>query len=97
MQACDGRHSWPNQKWKLVGNTLQNQGYCLDVTNGNIADGTGLQLWTCSEDSPNQQWVFQGDEFLQFPNSTITLSDTNQCVDLTDGSINNSAQVSTNA
>ncbi|KAJ7654915.1 ricin B lectin domain-containing protein [Mycena rosella] len=52
---------------------------CLDVTGGVNADGTKLQIWTCSG-GPNQQWVNTLD-------GTFQWSGTNKCVDLTDGKI----------
>ncbi|KAK1218100.1 hypothetical protein PQX77_019231 [Marasmius sp. AFHP31] len=34
---------------------------CIDITNGNIADGNQLQIWTCvgGAGSPNQKWSGQ--------------------------------------
>jgi hypothetical protein len=31
---------------------------CLDVTDGNGTDGTWLQIWTCYNGNPNQQWQY---------------------------------------
>lgn len=35
-------------------------GFCIDVTNGNPADGNPLQGWQCYADNPNQQWAWGG-------------------------------------
>ncbi|KAJ7676736.1 hypothetical protein DFH06DRAFT_1168908 [Mycena polygramma] len=68
-----------SQSWTIssTGNTLQLFGTkCLDVTNGATADGTKLQIWTCSG-GPNQNWVISG--------NTIQWSGHSDCVDLTNG------------
>ncbi|KAJ6475969.1 hypothetical protein C8R47DRAFT_1141883 [Mycena vitilis] len=68
-----------SQSWTIssTGNTLQLFGTkCLDVTNGATADGTKLQIWTCSG-GPNQNWVTSG--------NTIQWSGHSDCVDLTNG------------
>ncbi len=31
---------------------------CLDVTDGKNADGTKMQIWTCSTNNPNQKWDY---------------------------------------
>ncbi|KAJ6578663.1 ricin B lectin domain-containing protein [Mycena vulgaris] len=53
---------------------------CLDVTGGVNADGTKLQIWTCSASNKNQQWISVGDNTLQW-------AGTNKCIDLTGGKI----------
>ena len=38
-----------------------NSAKCLDVVDGNNADGTLVQIWDCVENSANQQWYYTGD------------------------------------
>ncbi|KAG7088985.1 hypothetical protein E1B28_012931 [Marasmius oreades] len=58
---------------------------CLDVIDGNNADGTKLQIWTCVPGSTNQL-------FIPFADS-IQWAGTNKCIDLTDGNISNGNQL----
>ncbi|KAJ7708044.1 ricin B lectin domain-containing protein [Mycena rosella] len=53
---------------------------CIDVTNGVNADGTKLQIWTCSEGNNNQLWTSLNDFTFQW-------SGTNKCIDLSDSKI----------
>ncbi|KAH6891604.1 ricin B lectin domain-containing protein [Coprinopsis sp. MPI-PUGE-AT-0042] len=32
---------------------------CLDLTDGNTADGTPIQIWECDRPNPNQHWQLQ--------------------------------------
>ena len=51
---------------------------CLDLTDGNTAEGTVVQVWDCAEEgtNSNQQWTFNSD-------GTITLaSDTTVALQL---------------
>ncbi|KAF8202645.1 ricin B lectin domain-containing protein, partial [Mycena galopus ATCC 62051] len=67
-----------SQAWTISGSTLQIYGdKCLDVTGGLDADGTLLQVWTCTTADSNQQWTLSG--------NTIQWSGTSECVDLTSG------------
>jgi Ricin-type beta-trefoil lectin domain-like len=34
-------------------------GLCLDLTDGNTANGNRLQTWTCSDNNSNQLWSHQ--------------------------------------
>ena len=36
---------------------LQNQGQCLDLTNGSTADGNIMQIWACTSNDNNQVWT----------------------------------------
>ena len=36
---------------------LQNQGQCLDLTNGDSTDGTVMQIWACTSNDNNQVWT----------------------------------------
>ncbi|KAJ7081191.1 ricin B lectin domain-containing protein [Mycena belliarum] len=64
---------------KIVGNK------CIDVKDGKNADGTKLQIWTCSG-GPNQQFVGRLDGSFQWAGS-------NKCIDLTDGRITDGTQL----
>ncbi|KAJ7466133.1 ricin B lectin domain-containing protein [Mycena galericulata] len=67
-----------SQSWILSGSTLQIFGnMCLDVKNGATADGTQLQVWTCTEGDTNQQWTVSED--------TIKWNEESSCLDLTNG------------
>ncbi|KAG7087986.1 hypothetical protein E1B28_012025 [Marasmius oreades] len=59
---------------------------CLDVTGGVNADGTKLQIFTCTTGNTNQLWLNFGDHTFQW-------SGTNKCVDLTDTNTNNGNQL----
>jgi hypothetical protein len=50
------------------------------VKDGVNADGTKLQIWSCVENSKNQQWISVTD-------GTFQWSGTNKCTDPTDGKI----------
>ncbi|KAJ7128430.1 ricin B lectin domain-containing protein, partial [Mycena epipterygia] len=69
-----------SQSWTISGSTLQIFGNkCLDVTGGASADGTQMQIWTCTGGDTNQQWTFSG--------STIQWSGLSSCLDLTGGTV----------
>ena len=36
---------------------LQNQGQCLDLTNGSSGDGNVMQIWACTSGNTNQVWT----------------------------------------
>ncbi|KAF9261579.1 hypothetical protein L218DRAFT_905355 [Marasmius fiardii PR-910] len=59
---------------------------CLDVKDGSNADGTRLQLWTCTEGNANQQWINAGAYSFQWVG-------TDKCIDLPDGSIIDGTQL----
>ena len=47
------------QQWTFTGGSVQTTGNkCLDVTGGNTANGTQLQIWTCFSNNPNQQFGY---------------------------------------
>ena len=47
------------QKWAFTeGSVKIFENKCLDVTGGNKADGTKLQILTCVADDPNQQFSY---------------------------------------
>ncbi|KAF8988780.1 ricin B lectin domain-containing protein [Cyathus striatus] len=50
----------PAQEWFLTADNriaLLNQGQCLDVPNGNLADGTQVQIFQCTDNDANQVWL----------------------------------------
>ncbi|KAJ7138238.1 ricin B lectin domain-containing protein, partial [Mycena epipterygia] len=59
---------------------------CLDVPNGNDANGQKLQIWTCAAGNTNQMWIPQ-------PGNGITWSGKDKCVDLTDGNLTDGNQI----
>ncbi|KAJ7080228.1 ricin B lectin domain-containing protein, partial [Mycena epipterygia] len=68
------------QSWTVSGSTLQVFGNkCLDVTGGATADGTQMQIWTCTGGDTNQEWALSG--------NTIQWSGHSSCLDLTGGSV----------
>ncbi|KAG9095175.1 hypothetical protein FS749_010930 [Ceratobasidium sp. UAMH 11750] len=74
------------QKWTFAGGSSGNiklyGDKCLDVVNGQNVDGAKLQIWTCGNNNPNQNWYYTGDNHLSWKNH-------GKCVDLTGGSMNN--------
>ncbi|KAG5643085.1 hypothetical protein DXG03_001580 [Asterophora parasitica] len=68
-----------NQKWTFSGGTVKIfSNKCLDVTGGSTADGTKLQIWTCSANNANQQFAYTRDNRLAWTNR-------GKCVDLSSG------------
>jgi hypothetical protein len=66
-----------SQFWNVSGSSVQVFGnMCLDVTGGSAANGTPLQIWTCTEGDTNQFWTLSG-SIIRWEGS---------CLDLTDGS-----------
>lgn len=78
LQTCNGA---AEQKWTFGDGTIKAFGNkCLDVTDGSTADGTKLQVWTCSSGNTNQRFTYS------FWDMTLKWTNTNMCLDLTDGS-----------
>ncbi|KAF7364548.1 hypothetical protein MVEN_00323800 [Mycena venus] len=70
------------QSWTVAGAALQIfDNKCLDVTGGSAADGTKMQIWTCTGGNTNQAWSLTG--------STIQWSAHSSCLDLTSGNVTN--------
>ena len=86
LQTCTGADS---QKWTFDSGSVKVFGSkCLDVVNGQNADGTKLQIWTCSSNqNPNQQFFYTGDYRLTWTNH-------GKCTDLPNGSLNDGNRVS---
>ncbi|KAF7301171.1 hypothetical protein MIND_00681600 [Mycena indigotica] len=67
-----------SQSWTISGNLLQIFGTrCLTVPPGSSADGTKLQISTCTNGNTNQQWIISG--------NTLQWSGHSSCLDLTNG------------
>lgn len=83
IDDCSGGAS---QSWTIAGSIIQLYGSkCLDVTDGTAADGTKMQIWTCSTNNPNQQWAISG--------NTVQWSGSSFCLDNTAGVLTNGNQV----
>ena len=50
--------------------------FCLDIKNGGTANGTQVQIWTCTGGSSNQTWTLSGSEIK---------ASNGKCLDLTGG------------
>ncbi|TFK22300.1 hypothetical protein FA15DRAFT_671682 [Coprinopsis marcescibilis] len=85
---CNGTQA---QKWviKRGGQQIKVSGttYCLDA-GSNPASGVGMKIWQCFDNLPAQQWIYTSD-------NTIRLASTNQCLDLTGGSLANGNPIQT--
>ncbi|CAK5270007.1 unnamed protein product [Mycena citricolor] len=88
LETCDTTNNPANENWELGFFTKFDAGpqpikvfgdKCIDVTDGVVANGTKLQIWTCVDGSANQQWISVKD-------STLRLNGTNMCIDWTGGS-----------
>ncbi|KAJ7247882.1 ricin B lectin domain-containing protein [Mycena haematopus] len=86
VQPCSTMAS-PNQEWQLNLFSEENSApapmvvlgdKCVDVTGGADQNGTPLQVWTCGDGNPNQQWISVTDGSFQW-------SGTDKCMDLTGG------------
>jgi hypothetical protein len=84
LQTCTGATSqqWTFAGTKAAGGQVKVFGNkCLDVKDGVNADGTKLQIWTCSTtNNVNQNWWYTGDNRLSW-------KDHGKCTDLTGGSL----------
>ena len=50
----------PAQQWFYTNDNrvaLENQGFCLDLTNGVLSNGNQLQTWQCTNNNNNQVWT----------------------------------------
>ncbi|GJJ15047.1 hypothetical protein Clacol_009322 [Clathrus columnatus] len=86
IQPCTGD---VGQQWTFStsGTITIFQNKCLDVPNGVSINGIKVQIWTCVNDSANQQWYYN------FWANQLSWKNKNQCLDLTDGSLNDGNQV----
>ncbi|KAL0947890.1 hypothetical protein HGRIS_010525 [Hohenbuehelia grisea] len=85
---CNGTGA---QKWVITrgGQQIKLSGtnYCLDA-GSKPASGIKMKIWQCYDNLPAQQWTYLPDDF-------IRLTNTDQCLDLTDGKLSNSNPVQT--
>ncbi|KAJ7924181.1 ricin B lectin domain-containing protein, partial [Mycena leptocephala] len=95
IHNCNTESELTDQDWVVAFFTKENAGpqqisvfgdKCIDVTGGVNADGTKLQIWTCTEGNTNQQWISVSDFTFQW-------SGTNKCIDLSDGKITDGNQL----
>ncbi|KAH9481838.1 hypothetical protein JR316_0006368 [Psilocybe cubensis] len=78
IQTCTGS---PSQQWTFSGGTVRVfDNKCLDVTNGTTVDGTKMQIWTCTSNNANQQFVYT-----TWDNS-LAWANKGKCIDLPGGS-----------
>jgi hypothetical protein len=84
IQTCTNA---AGQQWTFTGGTVRVfDNKCLDVTGGSTADGTKLQVWTCTANNQNQQWFYTGDNRLAWTNH-------GKCTDLTDGNLSDGNRI----
>ncbi|KAF9466905.1 G-X-X-X-Q-X-W domain-containing protein [Collybia nuda] len=85
---CNGTAA---QKWTINASTtkivLAGTEFCLDA-GSNPGNNVGMKIWRCYDDLPAQAWLYTTD-------NRIGLYNTDQCLDLTDGSTQNSNRVQT--
>ncbi|KAF7319735.1 hypothetical protein MKEN_00755700 [Mycena kentingensis (nom. inval.)] len=80
VQPC--AEGTPSQAWVQNGQTIVvHDNKCLDVTNGNTANGAKFQIWTCT---PGQGGAAQ--HFTVTADKTIQWTGQGKCLDLTNGS-----------
>jgi len=86
IQPCTGA---PNQKWTFTGGSIRIFGNkCLDVPEGQTANGIKLQIWTCWADNNNQKWNYNRDNRIRWVNR-------GKCLDLTKGDTTDGNRVQT--
>ncbi|MGW2960879.1 ricin-type beta-trefoil lectin domain protein [Streptomyces sp. NPDC001220] len=85
VQLWDCQSAAKDQHWTWSGQTLQTLGKCLDISGGNSAAGTQLQLATCNSGG-YQAWVRQTDGSLRNPAS-------GRCIDSPSGGTANGTRL----
>jgi len=65
LRSCNGGQA---QKWMYDSVSDQMHSglpgdFCLDVPNGNVSDGTQLQIWQCAQDNLNQKFYKESNRF----------------------------------
>ncbi|KAJ7635785.1 ricin B lectin domain-containing protein [Mycena polygramma] len=75
----NGNITWSVPTEPLPGPVKTFNNKCLDVPGGSTTNGVKLQIWTCAEDSPNQQFTFHAGV------SQIEWNGQKKCLDLTSG------------
>ncbi|KAM6503982.1 carbohydrate-binding module family 13 protein [Amanita muscaria] len=85
IQGCTGS---PSQNWVFSGGQVHIfDNKCLDVTNGVNANGNKLQIWTCSNGNPDQQWYYD------MWSNRLSWTNQGKCVDLTGGSLSDGNRI----
>ncbi|CAK5270091.1 unnamed protein product [Mycena citricolor] len=79
IELPNGNITWTAPSQGFTGPITTYDNKCLDVTGGSTADGTKLQIWTCTPGNTNQIFTNNGDQ--------LVWAGKNKCVDLTDGSL----------
>ncbi|KAF7773122.1 CAZyme family CBM13 [Agaricus bisporus var. burnettii] len=78
LQGCTGAAS---QKWVFQDGSVKVHGNkCLDVSSGADANGTKMQIFTCSSGNANQQWSYD------VWSKRLSWKGHNKCLDLSAGS-----------
>jgi hypothetical protein len=55
---------------------------CLNIKDGSTANGAELQIWTCSDGNPNQNFIHSGGDVLTLPIDRISWgAHQGKCVD----------------
>jgi hypothetical protein len=49
-------------------------GFCIDVSGGSQANGTGILIWPC-HDGPNQKWTYTGGQLRVYGNKCLDVKD----------------------
>ncbi|TFK60215.1 ricin B lectin, partial [Pluteus cervinus] len=60
LKVWDCYDNLPAQTWYYTDDNriaLKDQGFCVDLPNGNATDEAPLQIWQCSDNNPNQVWI----------------------------------------
>ncbi len=77
----------PQQQWFLTDDNriaVENLGLCLDLTDGNTADGTQVQTWACTANDDNQVWNLEALPII-VPITVVQLhpnGDASKCLDV---------------
>ena len=86
MWQCVGNG---NQQWKLRNSHVvwsTHPDKCLDVRQGQTANGTQVQIWDCQPDNPNQRWIVED-------NRVIWAAHPEKCLDVSAGGTANGTKV----
>jgi len=69
-------------------------GMCMDLTDGNLTDGTHIQQWTCGT-STTMDWIpnFGSSSFANISSARSLAAFKNQCLDIRGGSLQSGAIV----
>ncbi|MFC4065334.1 beta-1,3-glucanase family protein [Actinoplanes subglobosus] len=85
VQIWDCQLTARDQHWAWTGQSLTTLGLCLDIAGGGTANGTPLQLHTCTGNAA-QTWVVNG-------NGTISNPQSGRCIDSPNGNTANGTRL----